>query len=688
METPFRLSLMLFAGVIAFSVHPSSPTTTTCDPTPTGPFEDSDQDGLPDDWERSGHGPMRPEDVAVGRKDMFLIAIPKPGVTWEAADPQLELVRQFYARVPLLNPDGSTGIHLTIVHGPMGATSMPCEWRGIGHAYELGNGTGGGGQSQPYPSDWSSGGYDWRTVAHELGHQLSLWHTPRGRSRSPVYTSIMNYDYNYSFDGNPNAVHFSTGYFLGLTLNETHLDEILPYSMADLHFLTRSPYNFSISRISDTSTSVDWNRNGVFGERDVSADVNDGADVRPEEPRVVLGATAGSPTMATVGDRLYIVYPILNTRPASWLSATLPATGAKLMLQTYDGSRFSLPTVLSPRLTVRDPNATSFGPRLAVSYVLGPSPSARRPAVLLFSPTRWAGLGASGEAIDSTQNVDQAALVSVRLPAIPITPIDPMHRRVSPPGQQPATASLPARDALWMLTWSAATGAVRAVEILDTGTSATRTPRPAFASRGSYPLLRNGHPFRSNHEIGAAIDPVTHRLVIISETNTPWRADRFLATTFSLVTGRWTWESERWVGSDFYGNTAPVLLLDGHNFMNGHSAMTIYVRSPRQRPDDLDVVFRLSELADPTQAGGWRQRMMIDGWNITLSAPAATAYHGSHVFALRWSYLAPATPNNIWLYKQVGVINEDLVDQDDIPLIATGLHEDLELLRSSYATSP
>src|SRR5690242_7763387 len=81
--------------------------------------DDTDADGLPDQWERLGHGPLDPHrhHVTVGHHDLILVAVRRPGLSAAIADEQLRQVRDFYAAIPLANPDGTTGINVIVVPG-------------------------------------------------------------------------------------------------------------------------------------------------------------------------------------------------------------------------------------------------------------------------------------------------------------------------------------------------------------------------------------------------------------------------------------------------------------------------------------------------------------------------------------------------------------------------------------------
>jgi hypothetical protein len=92
----------------------------------------------------------------------------------------------------------------------------------------------------------------------------------------PLYPSLMSYAYSYSFNGDGNAIHFSTGAFRALELDERALVEKLPFPYEQVKFLAGHPFRFTLKDSGDGATLVDWNHNGAFDEQAVSADINYG----------------------------------------------------------------------------------------------------------------------------------------------------------------------------------------------------------------------------------------------------------------------------------------------------------------------------------------------------------------------------------------------------------------------------
>ncbi len=130
----------------------------------------------------------------------------------------------------------------------------------------------------------------------------------------------MNYSYEAAFNGSPDMVHFSDGRFAKLRMRETDLDETLPFPIGALAFLAKDPYRFPL-RAAGAATEVDWNRNGIFGEKGVRADIN-------YQPSSYLGDRFDVETTATS--------PVAACRRSSacrWRTTTSTAGGSNGMLK-------------------------------------------------------------------------------------------------------------------------------------------------------------------------------------------------------------------------------------------------------------------------------------------------------------------------------------------------------------------
>lgn len=310
------------------------------------PWADTDNDGLCDSWEKGGFGPLDPKTMGCkpDHADIVIAFRPRPGVTREKLQPVIDRMEKFYAAMPHKNPDGKVGIHMIPIilpnmedkykdrgYNQLYNEGMPEEWRGLAHGVLVEDSPGGGGQADR--ADWCGTGYNFWTIVHEVGHQLGLSHEPLTTGvGSPFYTSLMNYDYLYQFNGDSGKVHFSTGKFASLKLKQTDLDEEVPFPAGDLTFLTKRPHYLTVKSLDARHSLVDWNRNGVLGEHHVRTNIDDGYSVGIRD--LVKGEKSdGAPAVAAVGKDLYCVQPEGGKGDFAHPSADNPARAAAYRVQ-------------------------------------------------------------------------------------------------------------------------------------------------------------------------------------------------------------------------------------------------------------------------------------------------------------------------------------------------------------------
>ena len=265
---------------------------------------DTDGDGLPDDWERSRVG----WGLSPFKANLLIAPVLYSDVSSNEAQQAVSCITEFFRKLPVKTTSGMQGIH--VVSTPQvkltdqqsfkdgavmsGARLSYKEYRdeklsetikGFARGLVfygkrrkgLAANVGGGGQASHV--DWAQSGLDFRAAIHEIGHMLKLEHVPPGNpDQSPFYASLMNYDYNYSFNGSANEIQFSPGKFASFRFDEQNLNEKLPFPASELDFLARGPHNFALATILSATAaplrSVDFNRNGIFSERGVVADIN------------------------------------------------------------------------------------------------------------------------------------------------------------------------------------------------------------------------------------------------------------------------------------------------------------------------------------------------------------------------------------------------------------------------------
>lgn len=298
---------------------------------------DSDGDGLLDGWEVHGFPGDRAPDLGA-RLRLF-----DPAATGDVRDHQLDPRRRdvivnisyfeqvdrarFAAELPRIeavyralsvrNSDGSTGVwlHFRDLAASVPAADQGMAWWDVGNKHFPASERGlmhwmqvtpfGGGQSSE-TGDMGGSGNGWAVFAHELGHQLSLSHTgDSAPGWCPLYPSLMNYAYSYSFDGDGNRPHFSNGEFRALELDERHLSERLPFAWERVKFLANHPFRFTLADNGDGTTNIDWNHNGAFDDGEVIADINYGGSTHAGV-RKTYALIGSAPALATIGDRCFL----------------------------------------------------------------------------------------------------------------------------------------------------------------------------------------------------------------------------------------------------------------------------------------------------------------------------------------------------------------------------------------------
>jgi hypothetical protein len=626
------------------------------------PLADVDADGIPDEWETAGHGPINPSahGCSPRKQDLFVVVCIRPGMTRAQVEPTLARAKAFFAALPGRNPDGTAGINMITVWGNTLAESdrstpypevyergMPTAWRGIGHGILLDPGTGGGGQTNR--ADWSGISNNWHTIVHELGHQLGLGHEPPGsRGQSPLYTSLMNYDYNYQFNGDANLVHFSSGKFAAVRLNETALSEVLSFPIADLQFLSNQPYNFKIASAGPRTTHVDWNRNGVLGEARVQADIDDGYAVALRgEHR--LGKTAGPPSLVVAGRSLIAVYPDLTRQEdyAGWQEAGLsPSRTGLIVARAWDGRAWS-PKAILARAVGGDPHAVYAHGKL---YLALPVPG--------------------------SYMVQQHAAASPFRREAMMAGLDDVKRGET---RHPLLVSV-GPNQLWLFVWSETTKRIvyRKVNV-ETGA----TPRVRF---GPVLELRTGATPTSPHvtsqiPIHAVYDHDIERIILVTgerENTTDGRMK--LHTLGRVAPDGWFSLHSRWtMGAGGFSRTRarPWIVFDPSRNRGPRGGYLVYHKGDVIPANEKSATWVSRTIGDATSWGGWRTNLVGNEWVTTRSAVAGAAFGGDIAHAVRW--FGGDLDHELLVNLRASGIQDGIVaDHDDVTFIrTTGLRRSL-----------
>lgn len=559
---------------------------------------DLDSDGLADKWEAEGYGPIDPKvhGCRPGRADVFIVFRMRSTMTVEKIQPAVDRVVRFFANLHYKNQDGTYGLHAIPVFPPpmpketdgkgyieLYEAAMPKEWRGLAHGVMLDDHPGGGGQANR--PDWCGCGYNWHTIVHELGHQFGLDHVPKGEATgSPFFPSLMNYDYSYQLGGDAEAVGYSRGLFAGTRMKETELDENMPYPAHRLAFLGKHPYYFRVATAGPGRSTVDWNRNGVAGERRVRADVNDGYSVEYRALET-LGHCAGAPALASSGAELMVVYPDLpevadygKQQPVT-LS---PESPGRIMLRRARTRKPGPPTVLADG-AAGDPAAAWHRGRLHVAYPV------------------------------------QGGFAAARYLLTPKGHVAEWKEDVVGQGTSPALAATP--FGVVALSRSESDGQVWAGVL------------------GS--PLRAVPGLVSDVPVGAAWNPRRRELAVAVARPLGDRKGRLEIVHLARGDAGWGVRDRAWVEGEAGGaatSSRPVLIWLGGSDRGPQGGYNVYVKGYTGDPKSPAVNWVCRQTADLSVSAGWRTRMMGNEWALSLNPPGAVEHGGDIAFAYRLGF--------------------------------------------------
>lgn len=604
----------------------------------TADLQDSSNDGLLDGWKRNGFRGLDLKGMGCtpGHADVVCLVSRFDDVTEDRVKSEMKRVIQFYADLKLNNPDGTTGIrfhpiYLAPVTGPDKNNPWwtnrdkfrPEKWRGVVHWMQITRG--GGGQADEL-SDGGTCGENalWAVFVHEFGHQLSLNHEgfwPNGSS--PIYTSLMNYNYSYSFEDSRDKIHYSDGSLGKIVLREDDLDETLPYPYEKVKFLEQAPYHFRLKR-NGTTTLIDWNWNGIFGEKHVKADVNYAYSTTAGE-RDNVGKAKTAPCLFTYRNRLYAVFGADSRPNEQKVDPTIrPDRPGRLILKRFKKrGDWDSWTVDSGGL-IGDPVAAEFDGKIQIVYPT-------EEGIVLRSIS------------DEGKALGMSSLVSVSNDSSLTPSVGVYHGR------------------LYIILWPGPDKDLT-YRILSAG--GTLGPELTLRVKSSNPVGLTTDTVTGNAVLGLAQDLDKGR------TNR-WQIRNMVADEegkLSLV-GDPDWVEG--VNGGSRGTGRITLLFEQTRDSGPKGRIYFFCKGMTGKDSPWACGYVAMQIADKSVKGGWLVRRYYDEWSQTRSAVSATWFNHEIAYAYRWVDGGQGeTDNNLHVgYQGSGIQKEPMGDHDDLTLI-------------------
>ncbi len=600
---------------------------------------DSSNDGLLDGWKLHGYRglDLKAMGCAPGHADVICLVSRFDSVTKDHVESEMKRIVDFYAGLKVKNPDGSTGIrfhpiYLEPVTGPDKNNPwwvnrdkfLPEKWRGVVHWMQIT--PGGGGQADELSNGGTCGeGALWAVFIHEFGHQLGLNHEgfwPVGAS--PIYTSLMNYTWSYSFAEDRNKIHYSDGSLSALTLNESDLDETLPFPYEKVKFLSMAPYHFKL-KPNGATTLIDWNWNGIFGEKHVRAEVNysysTGAGTRD-----TVGKTKTAPWLFVHQGRAFVLYGANDLAPDPKIDPTLgPDRPGRLMLK-----RLQKPFKWDPDWTIEsggligDPVAVSYQGQIVACYQTSVGVVARK-----------IDIGGHGPEMSA-----------------PVL-IDPDKTQVPTLGVHGGK--------LYLFLWNPATDEVT-YRILQMDLA---------------PVPVNRLDAKSTNPVGLCTDTLTGEAVIgmaqdqDKSRSNRWQIRRYRADEKGVLTAS---SKPDWVEGEAGGARGAgriIALFESGRDAGPKGRIHLYSKGMTSKESPWACNYVAEQIADKSYHGGWLVKRYYDEWTQTRSAPAAAWFNGDVLFAYRWVDGGQGDSDNILHvgYQGLGIAPGLMGDFDDLSYI-------------------
>ncbi len=596
---------------------------------------DTDDDGLNDGWEVKGFRGLDFKALGCDPRHVDLLCLISRFEPVQEAKvrSEMERARKFYADLKVENPDGTTGFRFHPIYLPAVNAEdaknpwwtnrdkfRPENWRGLVHWMQIT--PGGGGQADELGDGGGCGeGALWAVFVHEFGHQLGLNHEgfwPNGSC--PIYSSLMNYNYSYAYEDDRDKIHYSDGSLAGYVLRETDLDETIPLPYDRVKFLEKGPYRFRLKPNGKT-TLIDWNWNGVFGEKHIKADINYAYSTNAGR-RDDVGKTKTSPWLFVHQGKAMALFGTSDAPSDPKKDPSLsPDNPGRLMLRRLvKPFEWEKPWVLDEAGVVGDPVGFSTGGRAFVVY------TSLRGVVM-----REVDFQTDGK-------------VSLREPSF-LTPNTTVVPTVGEAFGKPV-----------LMLWNPAKGVIDYQVVAGNG------------KLGTWHTLDAA----SVNPPGLCTDTLKKEIVVaLAQNQDAVRPNRWQVRRYKLKGGKLEPNGLEWVEGEAgqaRGSGRLTVLFDKSRDAGPAGRLYIYGRGLTGKDNPWACTYVAHQLTDKTVQGGWLVKRYYDEWTQSRSAPAAAWFGGDVVWAYRWVDGGQgATDNNLHVgYGGLGLQKEPFGDHDDV----------------------
>ena len=588
---------------------------------------DTDNDGMIDGWEVNGYRGIDFKKLGCSPIHMDAVCLMSrfPGVTKDKMNAEMDRATQFYADLKFRNLDGKSGLNLHLIYTDEVKEEhtsnswqtnrgiyRPAKWQGVLHWMQAT--PGGGGQADQLGDGGTVGANSlWAVFVHEFGHQMGLDHNGYWSSSfCPLYPSLLNYAYSYSLEDDWRKIRYSTGELSSLVLNERDLDETLPFPISKVSFLAKGPYYYRLKEAGN-NTLIDWNWNGVFGEKHVKADINYGYSTHAGS-REDTGKIQTAPSIFIHKKLACFAYGRVDKGEGKTLSAANPGT-------LYFKSMAKRKTWDKEAEIDKDLIGDPFG----ISYGTG---------TLVFYQTKTGVKMAKVNPAPTGATVSEKRTISADSTLIPTAGV--MDGSLILFHYNPATLKV---------------------------TYQVAGPDLKFG-----PEAELDTPSRS--AAGFCVDTIAKEVALGLLVDQDKKLSRWQIRKYGFKEGKLTFKSLEWVEGE-KGNAAgsfrPTLLFDATKDAGPKGRFYFYCRGGK--PEDGNVCIYLGrQVADKSFGGGWIVKRYYDEWTTSRSAPSAAWWNGDILYAYRWA--SGGNDNMMHVgYTGLGLEKAPMGDFDDIGYI-------------------